>query len=96
MTASRLAVAILAVSLFAEPAVAAPSCLAELGPKPAAELARQCREVAGPGEAAACRPGRDCEQVRAAIRRGCEEAGADAPPFCEYQVDIDDDEEDDG
>lgn len=94
---SPLAVAVVLLAATAGTAFPAPrraepkGCTAEIGPRPAADLLGECRRIAAiPG---ACRADLSCEALRAEIRQGCEEAGADASPVCELHIDPDDEED---
>lgn len=89
---AAVALATLIAAGASRPPEAVPACREEIGPGAAAALLKDCR--AAGGELAACKTEAPCETVRAEIRRVCEAAGADALPFCERYVAIDDDEED--
>lgn len=71
------------------------SCLAELGPKRAATLVDQCRQVSL-ATRPPCNADNSCRLIRDEVRRGCTLLGSDAPALCRTFVDVpEEDEEED-
>lgn len=84
-----------ALVLLASTASARPErpCRDEIGTSRAAALARQCRDIS-PATRPPCNAENACELIRSEIRRGCNLAAGNAPPFCELFSDGDPDGED--
>lgn len=61
---------------------AARSCAAELGPRGAAMLVKQCIAVS-PATRPPCNAANSCQLIEDEILRGCALAGSDAAPFCD-------------
>lgn len=91
----RALAACIALVALASAAAAKPErpCRDEIGAAWAAALARQCRDIS-PATRPPCNADNACELIRSEIRRGCNLAAGNPPPFCELFSDGDPDGED--